>query len=412
MSDRPLRILAVTHEAIRNGAPMVAVQVLQWLQSESGYEIETLVLSDGPLVRDFARIGPTHVVALNDPDEMLVAWRDEPEPSVAKIRSFAELEQARVEALRPEAAHLTGFDVLYLNSATSARALRILPEVPPVVVAHIHELDGAYNHWFEPEDRAALMRTDPSYVVVGNRVGQNLVEAHGVDPERITVVRNEFARPTAPPDVEVTRLRARLGLTGDEVVIGAMGAAEWRKGPDLFVQMAAVVSRRLPDTNLQFYWVGRTDDYNLRQYETDAARLGLGDRLRFVGEQSDAASWLRVFDLFCLTSREDPFPLVCLEAGALGVPVISFDNGGMAELTAEAGGTEPLIEIIDYLDVEDMADAVAMRIQDPARRARDGQRLQSWLDEHLFVTGSVGRIAEVIEDRVATARDRSGRATA
>ena len=84
----------------------------------------------------------------------------------------------------------------------------------------------------------------------------------------------------------------------------------------------------------------------------------------------------------------------------------------LGELTAEAGGSEPLIEIIDYLDVEDMADAVAMRIQDPARRARDGERLQAWLDEHLFVAGSVGRIADVIEDRVADARGRAGRTTA
>jgi glycosyltransferase involved in cell wall biosynthesis len=410
MGDRPLRVLAVTHEAIRNGAPMVALQVLEWLHDERGYEIETLVLSDGPLRRDFARIGPTHVIALNDPGEMLVAWRDEPEPSVEKITEFADLERERIATLRPEAEHLTGFDVLYLNSATSARALRILPEVPPVVIAHIHELDGAYNHWFETADREALMRTDPDYVVVGNRVGQNLVETHGVDPERITLVRNEFARPAPPPEVEVTRLRARLGLT-DEVVIGAMGAAEWRKGPDLFVQMAAIVRRRLPDAALQFYWVGRTDDYHLRQYETDAARLGLGDRLRFVGEQTDAASWLRVFDLFCLTSREDPFPLVCLEAGALGTPVISFDNGGMAELTAEAGGDEPLIEIIDYLDVEDMADAVVRRVQDRARREEDGRRLQAWLDEHLFVAGTVGRIADLIDARVA-AHPRAGRTPA
>ena len=390
----------------------MAVQVLQWLQSEREYEIETLVLSDGPLVRDFARIGPTHVIPLNDPDEMLVAWRDEPEPSAAKFAAFAELERTRVDALRPDAAHLTGFDVLYLNSATSARALRVLPEVPPVVVAHIHELDGAYNHWFEPEDRAALMRTDPSYVVVGNRVGTNLVEAHGVDPERITVVRNEFARPTAPPDVEVTRLRARLGLTGDEIVIGAMGSAEWRKGPDLFVQMAAVVSRRLPDAALQFYWVGRTDEYHLRQYETDAARLGLGDRLRFVGEQSDAASWLRAFDLILPDQPGGPLPArVPRSGGARGAGhQLRQRRHGRAHRRGGRRRTAHRDHRLPGRGGHGRRGGNADT--DPARRVRDGRRLQAWLDEHLFVTGSVGRIAEVIEDRVAVAHDRLGRATA
>ena len=402
MGDRPLRILAVTHEALRNGAPMVALRVLNWLHEERGYEIEILSLQDGPLMDDFAELGPTHLIPLFDLDEMNLAWRDVAEPSVDAIRAANAREDERIESFRPLAEHLTGFDVLYVNSANSSRALRILPEIPPVVIAHIHELDGGFNVWFDAVDRRLLLATDPAFIVVANAVGENLITHHGVDPDRVTLCRNEFTMPTPPTSAQVAAVRARLGVT-DEIVIGAMGSAEWRKGPDLFVQMAAVLGRRLPDAPLRFVWVGRTDDYYLSQYQTDAVRLGLSDRLTFVGEQTDPVSWLGAFDLFCLTSREDPFPLVCLEAGALGVPIVSFDNGGMTELAAEAGGPEPLIEIVDYLDVEAMANAVAVRVQDPQRRASEGRRLQAHLEDHLFAASSVDKIADLIEGLVAAA---------
>ncbi len=409
MPDRPLRILLVTHESIRNGAPMVALQVMRWLRSERDDEIEVLALSDGPLIPDFAEIGPVHLVPLLDPDEVIVAWRDESEPDRSTIARFEAEELVRTEGLRPMASHLTGFDVLYLNSATSARALRILPEVPPVVISHIHELESSFNYWFPADDRELLFEHDPSFVVVSERVGRNLTENHGIERDRIVLSRNEFSQPDPPSPAAVRRVREQIGVT-DDVVIGAMGSAEWRKGPDLFVQMAAVVARRLPDVALRFIWVGRTDEWFLRQYQTDVARLGLSDQFSFVGEQSEPAPWLGAMDVFCLTSREDPFPLVCLEAGSLGVPIVAFDNGGMTELAHEGGPDGPLIEIIDYLDVEAMANAVVARVTDGDLRRREGQRLQRWLEGNLFATGAVDRIADLIDERVdaARARPRSG----
>ena len=396
----------MTHETLRNGAPLVLLRVLEWLHQQGGYEIETLVLSDGPLTEDFARIGPVHVIPLLDPEEVLVAWREEPEPSRGRILRFNARERQRVDALAPEALHLRDFDVLYLNSASSSRALRVLPELPPAVIAHIHELDSAFNYWVDAEDRAMLFEADPSFVVVSNKVAQNLVETHQVDPGRINVHRNEFARPSPASADRIAAVRAELGVTDDVVVVGAMGSAEWRKGPDLFVQMAAVLTRHRPDLDVRFVWVGRTNDYHLQQYETDAARLGLEDRLSFVGEQHDPAAWLGAFDIFCLTSREDPFPLVCLEAGALAVPIVSFDNGGMAELAADSG-PDPVIDIIDYLDVEAMANAVARKATDRPMREREGRRLQTWLDEHLLVSDGEAPIKALI-DELLGARGRGG----
>ena len=56
----------------------------------------------------------------------------------------------------------------------------------------------------------------------------------------------------------------------------------------------------------------------------DAKRLGLGDRIKFVGPLEQPAQLFAAMDVFALTSREDPFPLVMLEAAAAGIPFVCF----------------------------------------------------------------------------------------
>jgi glycosyltransferase involved in cell wall biosynthesis len=168
-----------------------------------------------------------------------------------------------------------------------------------------------------------------------------------------------------------------------------MGTADWRKGTDLFLQMAALVRRRAPELKVRFVWVGRRPEWEALGHNADLAGLDLADIVTFAGEVADPASYLALFDVFCLTSREDPYPLVCLEAGALGVPVISFDNGGMSELADASGDGRPLLTRIPYLDVEGMADAVIDRLHDPESRTAEGARLSDWvLDKHLSHRGA------------------------
>src|SRR5690606_23667406 len=68
----------------------------------------------------------------------------------------------------------------------------------------------------------------------------------------------------------------------------------------------------------------------------------------------DPMPWFAMADVFALTSREDPYPLVCLENATLGTPIVTYRNGGMPELL-EAAGPEAALGIIDYLDVGAMA---------------------------------------------------------
>ncbi len=82
-----------------------------------------------------------------------------------------------------------------------------------------------------------------------------------------------------------------------------------------------------------------------------ANELGIADRVSFTGQVADPLTMLANLDLFLLTSREDPFPLVMLEAAALGLPIVCFDaTGGAPSFVEDDAGA-----VVAHLDVEAMA---------------------------------------------------------
>jgi glycosyltransferase involved in cell wall biosynthesis len=78
---------------------------------------------------------------------------------------------------------------------------------------------------------------------------------------------------------------------------------------------------------------------------------------------SNPLDYLSVFDIFALTSREDPYPLVVLEAALLQKPMVCFEK---------AGGAQDLIEtdaglIVPYLSLEAMSKAILTIKENPER---------------------------------------------
>ena len=73
------------------------------------------------------------------------------------------------------------------------------------------------------------------------------------------------------------------------------------------------------------------------------------------------------------TSLEDPFPLVALEAGALGVPVAGFDSGGLRELLHRSGNLAHLVAVGDVIQ---LARVCRRLLDNDVARASSGARLR------------------------------------
>ena len=391
------RVLFVSHEASRTGAPIMLWHFLRWLRDNTDLDFETLLLNHGPLVEDFAALGPVHVVRARG--EASITYF---EGGLARA-GFGEWgDRLKVTRVKRATRHLRGFDVAYLNSSTSALALRVLPEVPPVVFSHIHELDSALHYWFPAQDRDIMLRRTHWYVACADAVARNLVGNYGV--RRSQVRRHyEFIQPLEPhPDREPVT-RASLGIPEDAFIAGGAGAVIWRKGPDLFVQAAEALRRHRPDLDVHWVWVGSEDPDEMPPIHDDIAHLGLDDRVHFLGELPSPADVFALFDAFCVTSREDPFPLVMLETAAQGVPLVSFANGGAVEFAQDTDGRGPRGVVVPYLDVEGMADAIADLTDGPEERLAIGRRGRDRvLSEHTVEVAAPRLYEDLLACTVAT----------
>jgi glycosyltransferase involved in cell wall biosynthesis len=153
------------------------------------------------------------------------------------------------------------------------------------------------------------------------------------------------------------------------VVVGGCGLIGWRKGTDLFIHVARRVLE-MTAKRVLFVWIGGPLAYGeYPRLDYEAETMGIKQHLVFPGQVEATVPYFAQFDIFVLPSREDPFPLVMLDAASLGKPVVCFD---------EAGGTPEFVEddagaVVPYLDIEAMALAVTRLVDDTDLRSRLGE---------------------------------------
>jgi glycosyltransferase involved in cell wall biosynthesis len=256
------------------------------------------------------------------------------------------------------------FDVLHIHSplaAIGARlAVRSLPaRRRPRIVVTEHNVWSSHAPLTRLADRAGAGRTE-THLAVSAAVLDSL-------PTRIRA-RSRIVR-YGVDGAEMRReagnradARARLGVADDEILIGTVANLRATKGyPDLLVA-AKTVTQTVAAA--RFVAVGRGPlEHELRDQH---ARLGLGDRFRFLGYRPDAPAVMAAFDVFCLPSHYEGLPIAMMEALALGLPVVATRVGGVDELITDG---EDAVLVPPHRPAL-LADALIALAQDPERRAR------------------------------------------
>lgn len=150
-----------------------------------------------------------------------------------------------------------------------------------------------------------------------------------------------------PRPVAREKARAELGIADDTVLIGTVGNFSRQKGHDYLVEVASIL--RSDHTNLAFRILGTDTFSNAVYYKKNvkqkAETLGVTQNgyLQFNNPGNRVADLLPGFDIFVLTSRAEGVPTVALEAMSCGVPVVSTNVGGIAEIV-ENGKTGILVK--------------------------------------------------------------------
>lgn len=159
-------------------------------------------------------------------------------------------------------------------------------------------------------------------------VSQNLREEtykYFAITKEIEVIRNfvDVQRFSRKP---IDAFRKAIAPNGEKLLLHASNFRKIKRVTDV-VRIFANVKKELP---AKLLFVG---DGPERSTAEDLSReLGVCNDILFVGKQEQMEDILAIADIFLLTSEYESFGLAALEAMAAGVPVISTDAGGLAEI--------------------------------------------------------------------------------
>jgi glycosyltransferase involved in cell wall biosynthesis len=346
-----VKTLFLSHDASRTGAPLLLLALLRWIRDQSDVSFRIVLKNGGDLEHDFAATGPC----------TNLRWGQYPR------RRGGLFGPLRRPLRSPPLPPVDDVDLLYSNTITNGAVTAALAASGRPVITHVHELENCIDA-AGPENLELVKRHTALFITASQAVKHNLVAAHGIPDERVAVVHSFVPMRELSEDRAVRsrgEVRSSLGIAEDALVVGGCGTTDWRKSPDLFIQVAALVRRLAPRAPIHFLWVGGALSFELRW---DLERLGLGN-VTFVPHTDRALDYFTAMDAFALTSRVDPYPLVCLEAATLGKPILCFDGaGGMTEFVEDDCGF-----VVPYLELGTMAERIVSLEADRARARALGE---------------------------------------
>jgi glycosyltransferase involved in cell wall biosynthesis len=177
--------------------------------------------------------------------------------------------------------------------------------------------------------RAALRLGTRRTVFVSRRLADELRGVLGIAEDRVAVIANgidlrRFEHMATRP------LRDELGLSRDQILVGAVGNIRGPKSYATLLQAAARLCARSDRYHFAIAGEGSGELYT--QLLDQRRTLQLEQRVSFLGLRSDIPGFLRSCDVYALSSITEGFSIACVEAMAAGVPVVATRSGGPEEI--------------------------------------------------------------------------------
>ncbi len=363
-----LKILLVGHDAHPHGAQLLLLRLAETLTQQFGLEVAVILLGEGPLVGSYRSVTEVHVVDTSD-------------ASLAPV----------IEDLADR-----GFRLAIANTTVAGAALPILKSRGFVVVSLVHELPRLIQEYHLQREVKAIVQHADKVVFAAAPVAAGFQSlAEDFDAAR-AVIRPQGHYTRWICDADATRhLREQLGLAkGDKLVIN-VAYADFRKGFDIFQSVAKLVLAGRNDVH--FAWLGNAVDAITRWLLSDLEGTDWGARFHMLDRADNPAPLYEIADLFFLSSREDPFPTVLLDALRAGLPVVALKEcGGFVDIVAEHG------RLVDRSDFVAMADAIIDLLDAPeAERKASAKKRRRLIDEQFRFDAYAYELLRLLQPKLA-----------
>ncbi|MDW5290751.1 glycosyltransferase [Formosa sp. PL04] len=331
-------ILFITNNASRTGAPILLLNLIHWLvdNKSKDYKITLLAVTGGPLIEDFRKL--VDVKLFNTKTDTKFHYLNVLLNKIQNRKTKLWLKN-------------TNFDLIFSNTIVNGKQIKFLKKGDTPVISYIHELEYSINEYKNLGVVEGTLTKSDFFICGSHMVKNNLIDNHNINPSKTAVV-NSFAelKGNSKNKKIAEEIRKSLSIPADSMVVGMMGKLNWRKGADIFANTAS----RLDSKNVWFLWIGASNQKLMELITYDLDRANKNINIIFLPPSPNFAKYFNIIDLFFLSSREDPYPMVSMEATSYGIPLICFEN---------AGGTQEFIdsktgELVPYGDPEEAAQKI------------------------------------------------------
>lgn len=343
------KIVCVGHDAHKNGAQILLLQILKNLKLRFKYEIHLLLKAGGPLEAEYRKYA--EVYNLED-----------------RYHTNEKIEQLLSE-IRGQ-----GVGIALTNTVITGDLVCLLKKYEMEVISLVHELPGVIRQYHaEPYARCIAQYADKivfpsSFVKDKFFTNFSLDETNKAEiyPQGLYYAKLLYADKAT----NSAELRQYLNIDASTKIVLGVGFGDHRKGIDLFLDVAMqVISQR---SDVFFVWVGSIASAMRKIVDGKVKMLSNASQVVFVDFQHDLEKFYAGADLYVMTSREDPFPSVVLDAMAARTPVIGFeDAGGFSDIVTEDTGC-----LVPYGDTAAMGKSILTLLdqQDVIEKLGDSSR--------------------------------------
>jgi len=370
-------ILFISHEASRTGAPISLLTLLEHIKEKKNYKIKVLFLEGGTLLTEYQKEFDCFIL-LKEHKSRLLNFRN------LIIRKFINNKTiTKIEDL------LNDFtpDLIYVNTIVSLAAInKVIFNERPKLVCHVREQKMVFYRVFSKEQQREFPSYANKFFVVSNVVKNLLIDELKVAPEKIAIAPGPF-------NLSIPISLKKKPTKGKFKVIGA-GTVNWRKGYDIFIQTAENFVLEF-GSDIEFHWFGSMSPTIAIEIKFELEARNLTDIVFFHSTVENLNLEMEKMDLFFLTSREDPFPRVAIEAGLNQLPIIAFkDKTGIEDyLIHNKNGY-----LVKYLNYSEIITYVKKLKDSTELRLSLGENLRDDIQKYLNDIDSFSIILKELED--------------
>lgn len=360
------KIIYVCHDAWFNGAQMLSLNIMKTLKEVYAYDVYLILKGNGVLI-DQMRDVAYEMICLEDED-----WKKE---SLEKW------------------IYATGADIAISNTVVSGDITKNLNNCGVRVISLIHEMENIIRDNNLEGNLEIIAENAEKIIYASDYVRQSDNNVYQMPEDKTIIlpqgmyILNKYLDKRHEVKAEIYN---KYGISNEQKLVLGVGFADHRKGIDLFVK--AALDSISKNDNVTYMWIGDVEPGMEKLCKEIIGNSSSSSKIIFAGKQTDPMLYYTAADIFLLTSREDPFPTVVMEAMYSYLPVVAFaGGGGYVEIINDKTGK--LVDMEDYLG---MSKYVLNYVENEELRNKIGKYAHNFTAETFKFTKYVGDLLNIL----------------